>query len=209
VNDGIATLRWSFDLAWAHAGVVAMPGAAIAGVGVLGVPPMLAKALSPAGETDPNALSDIAKAGLKRASRVLSKEGAELAKAELKKLAADRTRLLKVIDQIIRDPRLSQRACAWLTDARNALENNLKPEDLVGALRDGLNVPVRESGTGRVFDHAKEVQDAVVSLREGRRALAADLRRIAAAGHETSGLSSDLDAILAFADQVKAFGAIR
>jgi hypothetical protein len=209
VNYGIAPLRWSFSLAWALAGVAAIPGAAIAGLGVFEVPPMLAKALSPPVETDPNALGDIAKAGLKRASRVLSKEGAELAKAELKKLVADRARLLKLVDQVIQDPRLSQRARAWLTRARNALENALKPEDLIGALRDKLGIPVRTPGTGRAFDHAQEVKDAIESLREARRGLAGDLRRISAAGHETSGLSNDLDAILSFADRVDAFTEIR
>ncbi len=191
----VLELRWNLELA-----DVAAAGGALGGAFVLG-PGAAAELL------DTVELSDTTKAALKRAGRRLSEDGATQARRELPKLAAERKRMLQRFDRLLEDPRLSQRARAALESARRALENNLKPEEMIGALRDQLGIPVRRSGDGRAWQHLQEASDALNSLEDARGSLTRDLARRPV--DEIAGLSKDIDAISDFIRRVGAFLEIR
>ena len=106
-------------------------------------------------------LGPIAESGLKHATAVMSADGAALARKELKVLNVARTELLARIARLEHPTmKLGERFDALL----RVLTNHLKPVDLIGALRDEVGVPVRAAGSGHVFDHSKEVDDALQSI---------------------------------------------
>jgi hypothetical protein len=82
-----------------------------------------------------------------------------------------------------------------LTKAKNSLEKNLKQDDLIGALRDKLNKPVRESGSGEAFDHLQEVRQGLNSLEKAKDILSSELKRKATGSDEFIYLSKEIDAI--------------
>ncbi|MEL6341206.1 MAG: hypothetical protein AAFQ65_14970 [Myxococcota bacterium] len=52
-----------------------------------------------------------------------------------------------------------------VTSARNALDDHLKPSDLIGAFRDHAGLPIRTSGDGKAHRHDLEVEYGLNSLR--------------------------------------------
>lgn len=197
LNGERLALQWQLSLSGPLAGVAAPSGAVLL---VPGPVHQLTEALE---------LSSTTQAALKRAGRRLSKEGAKLAKIELRKLAAERMRILDLLDALSREPRLSANSRARIRSARRALENNLKPEEMVGALRDELGIPVRRAGDGHVYDHLQEASEALESIERSRRAVAKETVRLEAGGEDIAGLSKSLDAISSFLARVRAFLEIR
>jgi vacuolar-type H+-ATPase subunit I/STV1 len=54
---------------------------------------------------------------------------------------------------------------------KNALEEHLTDADITGAMRDVAGDPVRQPGSGRIFDHQQEVNDSLRALQSTRREL--------------------------------------
>ena len=98
---------------------------------------------------------------------------------------------------LVHHPALSPRARRFLEDARNALQNNVKPADLVGALRDRLGAPVRLPD-GSAYNHLEEMTNALSALRSVRTALIdrlAHLKRVEPRSPVIGPLSRETDAI--------------
>lgn len=154
-------------------------------------------------------LSAVSRSGVKRAAVQLSRRGAKRVQQELPKLAAERDRTLETLDRLASDPRWTQQTRARIRRAINAVTKNAKPEEMTGALRDMLHIPVRRSGDGYTFDHLAELSNAMRSLTRAQDALGAELNRLRQDQHEIEGLSKDLDQLADFDRRIRAFLEIR
>ncbi|MCG8424920.1 MAG: polymorphic toxin type 28 domain-containing protein [Proteobacteria bacterium] len=164
------------------------------------------KALAQAAE---GGMDATARAGLKRTGKVISKEAAARASKELTTLAVARKELLVRWQLVLADQSLSIGARANLQKARNAVEDHLKPDDLAGALRDKLGIPVRKSGRGDAWDHAGEVDNVINSLSKARDALHRDLRRMPPDTESYQALSQAMDEMAELSRRVSSFLEIR
>jgi hypothetical protein len=203
-RGGAAVLAFELDLAVAGAVV----GAGRGGLGLLIALPLLSSADSSRGGPASNLpeLSEKAEASMKRASKLMSKEAAAEKRKMLPRLAAERERIIGKLDELLANPDLSQKARAKLSGARNAFEDHLKPDDLTGALRDRLALPVRDVGSGDAFDHLDEVRSALKSLAAARKSLVEDFRRSVVGGGKVPSELSDLaDELLDFRANTRAF----
>ncbi|MCG8423429.1 MAG: polymorphic toxin type 28 domain-containing protein [Proteobacteria bacterium] len=160
------------------------------------------KALAEAAE---EGMSATAKSGLKRAGKVISKEAAARATRELTNLAVARRELLVRWQLLLADDGLSVGARANLRTARNTLHDHLKPDDLAGALRDKLGLPVRKSGSGVEWDHLGEVNDGLKSLVNARRAVLRDLHRLTPGSAQHKMLSEAADEMAETQRRIKSF----
>jgi hypothetical protein len=149
------------------------------------------------------------RSGMKQAARVLSKEAAQRATRELRVLAVARAELLARWQLLLVDTSLSPGARAALRRARNALQDHLQPADLAGALRDKLGIPVRASGSGAVWDHQREVEDALESLANLRKALGRELHGRSPGSADFTRLSAEMDALSEVSKRTSAFLEIR
>jgi hypothetical protein len=73
-----------------------------------------------------------------------------------------------------------QKLDSRINNSLNAIENNLKPDEFVGALRDRLSdsVIIRERGKApKVYDHDKEVDNGLGSLQKTAKELGASVNR--------------------------------
>ncbi|XYI02103.1 RHS repeat-associated core domain-containing protein [Sorangium sp. So ce1128] len=160
------------------------------------------KALREAAE---EGIEGVAEAGVKRAAKRLSKEGAARAAKELKALSVARTELIARMERMAGDPNVPEALRNTVTRAKNALHDHLTPSDLSGALRDALGLPVRKPGAGEAFGHAEEVAANLGTLADVRKLLLRQLR------YETRGssmykmLSEQADALAEFAMRADRF----
>jgi hypothetical protein len=160
-------------------------------------------------EAAEESIDDIARSGLKHASRCLSKEAAQRAGQTLRELAAGRIELIERLRRMHADPDLPFAVQDQMRRTATSIEDHLTPADLSGALRDELGVPVRTAGRGREFDHRGEVETALTSLENARERLIVQL------GHEAKGseayreLSANADAIGEMMRRTREFLAIR
>jgi hypothetical protein len=188
------------------------PGAGVQlGAAILGVVPGLdflkaarvadRKVLRAASEE----LGEVAESGLKHAAKKLSKEAVAQAKAQLKQLAVGRAELLARVEALAATPGLGQQTAALLRDTLGALTDHLTPDDLVGALRDALEIPVKKASTGEVFQHKKEVEDAIASLENLARRLRTEARHCIEKGQDPSTFSKLADALEEFGMRVDSF----
>jgi hypothetical protein len=141
------------------------------------------------------ATQGMARSGLKRAGKVLSREAAARAARELTALAVARRELLARWQSLLMDRALSRETLIALRKARNALQDHLQPADLTGALRDRLGIPVRISGSGEAWDHLEEVDGAYASLDRLRRAFGKELHHVPSGSPRFKQLSNEMDAI--------------
>lgn len=157
------------------------------------------------GEAAGAATHGTARSGMKQAARVLSKEAAQRAARELRVMAVARAELLARWQLLLVDTSLSPGARAALRRARNALQDHLQPADLAGALRDKLGIPVRASGSGAVWDHQREVEDALESLANLRKALGRELHGRSPGSADFTRLSAEMDALSEVSKRTSAF----
>jgi hypothetical protein len=202
-RGGAAVLAFELDLAVAGA----LVGAGRGGLGLLIASPLLSSADSSRGGPASSLpeLSEKAEASMKRASKLMSKEAAAEKRKMLPRLAAERERLMGKLDELLKDPNLSQQTRAAFRKARNAADDHLNAEDLTGALRDTLEVPVRARGTGDVWLHKHEVNNGLAAFVEARKSLIYEFQRGSRHGTAEGKLSELADELLDFANKAKAF----
>lgn len=129
-------------------------------------------------ESAEESITEVTEASLKRARRVLSRQAVQTARRRLQALAAGRIELMQRLTDLSQNPALRGHTRDFVEDARNALRDHLHPEDLSGALRDKLGMPVRRSGSGDLFDHLGEVEDGLRSVDKAIKPLLGDLQRL-------------------------------
>ena len=156
-------------------------------------------------ETAEEGLSEIAQSGLKALRGTLSKEGIAEAKKRLVTLNVARTELMARLDNLIANSNLLSDTKIALSKAKNSTKDHLTQDDLVGALRDVLNKPVKQSGSGYTFDHLGEVQDSLNSLRTAVKSLIREISKTTKGTPEFSELSKDLDAVKEMIRRVEEF----
>jgi hypothetical protein len=122
-------------------------------------------------EAAEESITDIAQSGLKRAQRRLSREAAQQAARRLRELAAGRIELMARLRRMADDASLPAPVRSQMRKTANSIEDHLTPQDLSGALRDQLGIPVRVPGSGDAYDHLAEVQTAMNSMRNARDSL--------------------------------------
>lgn len=164
------------------------------------------KALS---EAAGEATQGTAQSGLKRAGKLLSKEAAARAAAELGALAVARRELLTRWQILLMDRALSRETLIALRKARNAVQDHLQPADLTGALRDKLGIPVRISGSGEPWDHLGEVDDAYNSLGRLNKWLKKELHRVPGESERFRLLSQEISTIKETRERIERFLEIR
>jgi hypothetical protein len=155
---------------------------------------------SPAGGAHSSlpALDEESSASMKRVAQKLDKEVVAAKTKALPRIEAARQRVLQGLENLLRpgrEPPLSERSRANLETARNAIRDHMTPEDLSGALRDAVDLPVRRRGSGAEYKHAREVREALESFREARQSLTLEFKREATNGNiqvETSALVDEL-----------------
>ncbi|MCG8418724.1 MAG: polymorphic toxin type 28 domain-containing protein [Proteobacteria bacterium] len=106
---------------------------------------------------------------------------------------------------VLVDEGLSIGVRANLGKARNALQDHLKPDDLAGALRDKLGLPVRKSGSGAEWDHFGEVKDGLRSLEYARSAMLRDLYRLTPGSPQYKMLSAVADEMAETRRRIQSF----
>lgn len=182
VSGGSAALRFAEAisvegfLAEARALGIAGGGAAVGVAPIAATSTYLANRLG-SGAHDAR-LSAIAEASTKRAGRLLSPEAAARLTKGLPLMAAERERMLVSLRALMDDSRLSPVGRSAARDAHNAVRDHLSSEDLVGALRDRLGIPVRRPGSGEAYNHLNEVENTLQSLVSLQDALRAQLQHL-------------------------------
>lgn len=150
------------------------------------------------------AVEGVARGGLKRARRLMTREVAQQAARRLRQLEVGRTELIERLRRLTLDQSRHPELRGVANDAMNALRDHFKPSDLSGALRDELGIPVRMSGSGASFDHRGEVAATLNSLRRVREQLLREMRRAepgAATSRELSHLSDALGELMRKTDE--------
>lgn len=103
-------------------------------------------------------------------------------KSKLKGLGSQRNELIEKFDDLIGrhlrpgETLLQKNTLDSLDKAKKALDNNLRDSEMVGALRDAHGLPVKRED--REFNHSKEVEEALGSLKNLEEALAAEMERL-------------------------------
>lgn len=158
-------------------------------------------------DTAEEGISETAQSGLKALRQSLSKEALAKAKEQLVTLSVARAEVIARFEGLLdKIPNLSQKTIADIRAAKNSLLDHLTQADLVGALRDNLGKVVRQSGSGKVFNHIGEVEDALNSLKEARRTIATrEMRNFAKDSQEYKILSQEADAISEMIRRVENF----
>jgi Bacterial toxin 28 len=136
---------------------------------------------------------------------VLSRQAVETARRRLRALAAGRIELMQRLTELMEHPGLRSRTRDFVADARNAIRDHMTPQDLSGALRDRLGMPVRRSGSERTYDHLHEVRDTLRGMEKARRALLGELQRLEPGSEGFRVVSRDLDAMAEMQRRVHEF----
>lgn len=150
-------------------------------------------------------MSEVAQSGLKALRQSLSKESLSKAKEQLITLNIAKTEVVARLDDLSATAKLSQRAQANVRAARNSLIRNLTQDDLVGALRDIYGKPVKQSGSGRIWNHRQEVQQGLNSLEAARDSLITEMRSYQPNSNEFKKVSKEADAIAEMIHRVNKF----
>jgi hypothetical protein len=137
--------------------------------------------------------------------RALSRQAVETARRRLRELAAGRIELMQRLTELMEQPALRSRTRDFIEDARNGIRDHMSPQDLSGALRDRLGMPVRRSGHGRTYDHLNEVRNALESLGAARRALLGELQRLEPGSEAFRIVSRELDTMAELRRRVHEF----
>ncbi|MEM6274953.1 MAG: hypothetical protein AAF735_06900 [Myxococcota bacterium] len=132
---------------------------------------------------------DVGEHAAKRASKQFVQE----ATSRLKSLAAGRVELMERLSQLRSSKLMQHQWIDALRKARNALERNLKPSDLSGALRDKLGLEVRVPGSGRAWEHGTEVGNGLTALEKLQEALVARTKHLKGSGSASSSEVQALD----------------
>lgn len=156
-------------------------------------------------ETANKGLTEVAEAGMKRIKNEIPKEVMRQAKEQLVTLNVARTELIARLDNLVKNGNLLSDTKKVLGSAKNSLEYNLKQDDLVGALRDKFNQPVRVSGSGEAFDHLQEVRQGLNSLENARKILQRELKNKPTGSNEFVEVSQEIDAIKEMQRRVNTF----
>ncbi len=201
-RGGAAAIGFELNLSVAGAAVGGGRGA----LGLLILSPLLSSADSgPSGPSRLPELSEKAQASMKRASKLMTKEAVAEKRKMLTRLIAERERLMGKLDELLRNPDLSEKTRSWLNSARNAFDDHLTQEDLTGALRDKLQLPVRERGSGDAYDHIDEVKAGLRSVEDAREVLVEEFRHSVKHREPRAQLSDLADSFLDFHRAAEAF----
>lgn len=156
-------------------------------------------------ETAEESITEVSEASLKRMRRVLSRQAVETARRRLRALAAGRIELTQRLTELMEHPALRSRTRDFIERARNGVRDHLSPQDLSGALRDRLGMPVRRSGSGRAFDHLDEVDGALESMERARKGLLGELQRLEPGSEAFRIVSRELDTMAELQRRVHEF----
>lgn len=148
-------------------------------------------------------IDDVAKVGLKQASKRLTKETAQRAAKELRALNAGRAEILARLESLSSDTSLSKDLLVQLRKTQNALIDHLNPSDLSGALRDKLSVPVAIQS--KSYNHLKEVSDGLNSINKAREQILYTLKKINPSSDQFNLLSNELSALSEYAKRINQF----
>ncbi len=172
--------------------------------GVINFAPFLCETIK---ETAEDGLSEISQKGMKRLKYDLPKDVLKRAKEKLVVLNVARTELIARLDNLLSNtPNLSQKLTIDIRKAKNTLQNGLKQDDLVGALRDIYSKPVRESGSGKVWDHQQEVEQGINSLKKLRETIVdKEMKLYQPNSIEFKQLSKEADALGEMIRKIKEF----
>lgn len=150
-------------------------------------------------------LLEIAQSGLKALRGVISKEGLAKAKEQLITLSVARTELLTRLDNLIANNNLLQDTKGFLLKTKNSLLNNLKQDDLVGALRDKFGKDVRRSGDGKIFQHLEEVNQGLRSIENSKSTFVKEIARTQKGSDEYKILSLEIEALSELTQRIRGF----
>ena len=157
-------------------------------------------------EVAESGLSETAQSGLKALRGTLSKEGLAKAKEQLVTLSVARTELMARLDGLLNKiPNLSQKTIADVRAAKNSLLNNLKQDDLVGALRDKFGKDVRRSGDGKIFQHLEEVNQGLRSIENSKSTLVKEIARTQKGSDEYKLLSLEIEVLSELTQRIRRF----
>jgi hypothetical protein len=123
----------------------------------------------------------------------------------LPRIEAARQKLISKLDALLNDSSLSERSRQRLETLRNAMRDHLKPSDLSGALRDKLEMPVRESGSGRIWNHEREVDNALKAFAEARESLNYEFKQSLRRAAARTDLSTATDEVFDFEKAIGLF----
>ncbi len=156
-------------------------------------------------ETAEESITEVSEASLKRMRRALSRQAVETARRRLRELAAGRIELMQRLTELMEHPALRSRTRDFIERARNGVRDHLSPQDLSGALRDRLGMPVRRSGSGKAFDHLDEVDAASRNMEKARSVLLGELQRLEPGSDAFRVVSRELDAMAEMQRRVHEF----
>jgi Bacterial toxin 28 len=156
-------------------------------------------------EVAEDGLSEKAKSGMKRLKYELPKELMAKAKEQLVTLNVARTELIARLDDLAKSSNLLADTKVFLSKAKNSIKDHLTQDDLVGALRDIFGKEVKQSGTGYIYDHLGEVQDAIKSIKRANQQLLKELNKTTKGSDEYIKLSKEIDALKEMKRRVELF----
>jgi hypothetical protein len=188
------------DGSWARLGIAAI--AIVPGLDFLKAGSRVGrKALKEVAE---EGLTQVSQQSVKGLAQVMSKEGAERIGKEAVTLNVGRTEMIGRLDSLLTSPNIPESTKNALRSARNALQDHLKQDDLLGALRDKHGLPVLKPG-GAPYNHAGEVQEGLLSLQRGRDNLLRELGKISPGTNEYRRLSAEIEAISEMSTRIEKF----
>jgi hypothetical protein len=188
------------DGSWARLGIAAI--AIVPGLDFLKAGSRVGrKALKEVAE---EGLTQVSQQSVKGLAQVMSKEGVERISKEAVTLNVGRAEMIGRLDNLLASPNIAESTKNAVRSARNALQDHLTQDDLLGALRDKHGLPVLKQG-GVPYDHFGEVNDALKSLEGGKRNLLNELRKVSPGTEGYRTLSSEIEAISEMSARIEKF----
>jgi hypothetical protein len=188
------------DGSWARLGIAAI--AIVPGLDFLKAGSRVGrKALKEVAE---EGLTQVSQQSVKGLAQVMSKEGVERISKEAVTLNVGRAEMIGRLDNLLASPNIAESTKNAVRSARNALQDHLTQDDLLGALRDKHGIPVLKPD-GTTYDHLGEVNDALKSLEGGKRNLLNELRKVSPGTEEYRRLSSEIEAISEMSVRIEKF----
>jgi hypothetical protein len=187
------------DGSWARLGIAAI--AIVPGLDFLKAGSRVGrKALKEVAE---EGLTQVSQQSVKGLAQVMSKEGAERISKEAVTLNVGRAEMIGRLDNLLASPNIAESTKNAVRSARNALQDHLTQDDLLGALRDKHGLPVIQKG--KIFKHDKEVEEALGSLQRGKENLLRELKKFSPGTDEYRRLSAEIEAITEISARIEKF----
>jgi hypothetical protein len=187
------------DGSWARLGIAAI--AIVPGLDFLKAGSRVGrKALKEVAE---EGLTQVSQQSVKGLAQVMSKEGVERISKEAVTLNVGRAEMIGRLDNLLASPNIAESTKNAVRSARNALQDHLTQDDLLGALRDKHGLPVIQKG--KIFKHDKEVEEALGSLQRGKENLLRELKKFSPGTDEYRRLSAEIEAITEISARIEKF----